>query len=91
MNTVEQLEARKKELQLQRQIAWMEREKQGMSFLKKASLWVWATGLPWAMILCGAAWVYADWSTGRWFHEAAVMGMLFLGGGTWLLHRQQKA
>ena len=52
---LEELELRKRELQLQRQIAWMEREQSGLRLVKTTWRWMLTVGVPLGLAFIGAA------------------------------------
>ena len=58
MPSLNELEEKKKALQLEREIAWMQREKAGVSFAGQAWHWLLRVGLPVGLLLAGVANIY---------------------------------
>ena len=76
MTSLEELERRKKELELKREIAWMEREDHAVASVTNAWKWALAVGLPILLAIAGIAYVVASFTA----HGTDAVWIRFGGG-----------
>lgn len=62
MLSLEELEERKRKLKLQREIAWLEREAEGLAFLKRSWRWALCVGIPVLLALLGMIYFVGSFS-----------------------------